>query len=96
MPILLCRLELHLPHCHSLKEKRTIVQKAAGRLRARFNFSVSEVDHQDLWQRATLAAVSVGPDKRRLHALSESFIRESERILGGDLMDYDVEIFDYD
>lgn len=43
-----------------------------------------------------MAAVSVGPNRIVLERLSEKFIRESERILGGDLVDYYIEFFEYD
>ena len=49
MPIVFCSLEIHLPHSHSLKEKRSVLRKVVDRLRSRFNFSVSEIEHQELW-----------------------------------------------
>ncbi len=73
-----------------------IVRKTAGRLRSRFNFSVSEIDHQELWQRARLGAVSIGPDRIELERISNQLIRECERILGGDLLRFNIEIFDHD
>ncbi|MBI4445821.1 MAG: DUF503 domain-containing protein [Acidobacteria bacterium] len=94
MSIVFCSLEIHLPYSHSLKEKRSILHKAQDRLRSRFNFSISELDHQELWQRARLGAVSIGPDRKRLEQISEDFIRESERILGPDLVSYQVEFFE--
>jgi uncharacterized protein YlxP (DUF503 family) len=39
--------ELHLQGVTSLKGKRSIVKSVIGRLKSRFNVSVSEVDHQD-------------------------------------------------
>ena len=60
MPIAYCTLEIYLPYAQSLKEKRMVLRKAQDRLRARSNFSIAEVDYQDLWQRAKLAAVTVG------------------------------------
>ncbi len=59
-------LELRLEDSHSLKEKRHVVAGLKDRLRHKFNVSVAEIDHQDLWQRATLAAVTVSSD--RTHA----------------------------
>ncbi len=96
MPIVFCSLEIHLPYSHSLKDKRNVLRKTADRLRSRFNFSVSEIEHQDLWQRGRLGAVSIGPDAKRLEELAESLVRESERILGGDLVSYHIEIFEHD
>jgi len=60
------RWELHLPGCHSLKDKRRIVKSLKDRLHARFNVSAAEVDHQDVWQRASLAAAIVSGDARHV------------------------------
>jgi uncharacterized protein len=46
--------ELHFPEAASLKGKRHFVRSAKDNLRNRFGASVAEVDHHDLWQRATL------------------------------------------
>ena len=46
--------ELHFPEAGSLKAKRHFVRSAKDTLRGRFGASVAEVDHHDLWQRATL------------------------------------------
>lgn len=48
---------------HSLKEKRAILQRVLTRLKQRYNVSVSEVGHQDLWQRAEIAIVSVSSNR---------------------------------
>ncbi|MBI4729945.1 MAG: DUF503 domain-containing protein [Acidobacteria bacterium] len=53
------RYELLLPGCGSLKEKRSVLRRAVAVVRQKFNASVAEVDHLDLWQRATLAACVV-------------------------------------
>ena len=57
---------------------------------------VSEIGHQDVWQRARVGAVSIGPDRKVLERVSTQFIRESERILGGELVRYDVEFLECD
>ncbi len=94
MPIAFCSLEIHLPHSHSLKEKRSVLRKVVDRLRSRFNFSVSEIEHQELWQRARVGAVAIGPHRIVLEGLSAKFIRESERILGGDLLSVSLHKYD--
>ncbi len=55
--------DLHLEGCHSLKEKRAVLQSLKAAL-GRLNLSVAEVEHQDLWQRAGIAAAAVGSDRR--------------------------------
>ena len=51
--IALLTLDIHIPHAQSLKDKRMVVRRLKDRLRSKFNVSVSETDHQELWQRAT-------------------------------------------
>ncbi len=62
MVVGLCRVELHIPNGHSLKDKRKVVVGLKDRLRRKFNLSVSEVDDQDLWQRAVLGMACVAND----------------------------------
>ncbi len=52
------RVELHLPFTHSLKEKRTILNRIKDRIR-NTGAAVAEVDHADLWQRAALGVAIV-------------------------------------
>ena len=94
MPVAYCTLELHLPYAHSLKEKRMILRKAQDRLRARFNFSIAEVDYQDLWQRAKIAAVTVGADNAVLERVTQQFVTEAENILGDLIIDCQVSFID--
>jgi hypothetical protein len=71
--------ELHLPGCQSLKDKRTIVKSLKDRLHRRFNISVAETAHQDLWQRCELTAAVASTDRR--HA--ESVLREADELVAG-------------
>lgn len=71
--------ELHLGACQSLKEKRQIVKSLKDRLHQRFNVSVAETDHHDLWQRAELSAAVVSTDRR--HA--EQVLQEVDRLVAG-------------
>ena len=84
-------LELHLPDAHSLKDKRQTLRKLKERLRAHFNVAVAELDHQDSWQRATVGVVSLSNDSLHLTQLLEAVSTESERILGGDLVESHIE-----
>jgi uncharacterized protein len=62
MLVALERFDLRIPACTSLKEKRHVVKTLTNGLRSRFNVAVAEVDHQDLWQRATIAVSAVGAE----------------------------------
>ncbi|PLR84253.1 DUF503 domain-containing protein [Bacillus canaveralius] len=48
---------------HSLKEKRAVLQRILARLRQKYNISVAEVGHQDVWQRTEIAIVAVSSAK---------------------------------
>jgi uncharacterized protein YlxP (DUF503 family) len=52
-------MDLHLPESHSLKEKRAVLRPILEGSRRRFAVAAAEVDHQDRWQRATLAVAVV-------------------------------------
>ncbi len=47
----------------SLKDKRAVLQRIMTRLKQKFNVSVSEIDHQDMWQRATIGIVAITSSK---------------------------------
>jgi len=81
MPVALLQIDLHLPHAHSLKDKRMAIRSVKDRLRKRFNVSVSETAHQDLWQRAGIGIASVGPDARYLEDQLSLALQEVERTL---------------
>ena len=60
------RLDLRVPGCSSLKAKRHVVKALTSALRARFNVSVAEVDHHELWHRTAIAVAAV--DREQYHA----------------------------
>ncbi len=86
-----CMLEFHLPACRSLKQKRMFLNRLKGRVSSRFNVAIAEVDHHDLWQRSTVAVVSVSTEQAHLDALFEKVVREAERAGDGELLRYEVE-----
>ena len=87
-------LELRLPDAHSLKDKRHTVKSLKDRLRSKFNVAVAEIDFQDLWQRAAVAAVTVASDHGRAEQVLQSVEAEASALLGRDLVDVTVEWLD--
>jgi uncharacterized protein YlxP (DUF503 family) len=84
-------LELRLENSHSLKEKRHVVQSLKERLRNRFNVAVAEIDYQDLWQRAAVAAVTVSSDQVHAEKVLRSVEDEAASLLGQELVGATVE-----
>jgi len=60
------RVELHLPNPQSLKEKRAVLRPFVEGIRRLGSYSVAEVGHHDLWQRATVGVAIAAPDGRSL------------------------------
>ena len=52
--------DLYIPLCQSLKEKRRPLNALKTKLSAAFNVSVAEVDEQDSWQKSVRTFVHVG------------------------------------
>lgn len=84
-------LELQLADSHSLKEKRHVVQSVKERLRNKFNVAVAEIDCQELWQRAVLAAVTVSGDRGHAETVLQAVEREAASLLGPALAGATVE-----
>jgi uncharacterized protein YlxP (DUF503 family) len=76
--IVLLTVDVHLPFAQSLKDKRMILRGVKDRAK-KFNVSVAEVDHHDLWQRATLAVVVVATDGAHAEKELQAVVNEIER-----------------
>ena len=87
--------ELHLTEARSLKAKRKVVVRLKDRLRARYNVAVSELDeHADLWQRASVAVVSVAASREPLARLFEAVHREAEAQVPGHVIETGAEFIE--
>lgn len=87
----LCLIRLHLPGVGSLKEKRQVLRSLKDRLRQQYNVSVAEVEHQDLWQRATIGIVGIASARAPLEQTFASIQGEVERRIPGEVLGCDVE-----
>ena len=93
MHIGVCRLTLHLPDAHSLKDKRQVARSVTSRIRNQFNVAVSEAADNDLWQRLTLVVCCVsneGGHANEILSRVVSFVTETRRDL--EVLDYETEI----
>lgn len=90
MPIASLTLEIRIEGAHSIKDKRQVLRSLKDKLRASFNVSVSELDSQGLWQRATLGVVGVSDSRDYLQGLMDKVERAAARIAnnaGGEVVD---------
>lgn len=68
-------LQIDIPGCKSLKDKRSRLKPLLTRLHREFNISVAEIDHHDVWQSAVIACALVsnssGHTQRALQSVIE-------------------------
>jgi uncharacterized protein YlxP (DUF503 family) len=84
--------ELHLPDVGSLKGKRHVLKGLKEKVRQRFEVAVAEVDHHDMWQRATLAVACVSHDSRHANEVVSKAVDFIEDNVDGYVTDVSVEI----
>lgn len=84
--------EFFIPHCSSLKEKRKLIHGIVARVRKRFNVSISEVGHHELWQRSVIGFSAVGSNVPEVelitNTIKETFYNYAE--------DMEITTFFYD
>lgn len=76
----------------SLKAKRQVLRSIKDRTRRRFNVSIAEVDHNDLWQRATLGVCCASNDKVHANQVLCEVINFIDGNFPIELLDYSIEI----
>ena len=73
--VVLMQVHLFFPESGSLKAKRAELNSVKAHLRTRNGASVAEVDHQDTWQRATLAVAIAGGSPGLCHDAADNVVR---------------------
>lgn len=61
----------------SLKDKRAVLRRMIDRVKNKYNVSISELDHQNLWQRTTIGIVAISSSTEA----AEREIRRVEKFL---------------
>jgi uncharacterized protein YlxP (DUF503 family) len=86
------RIELHLPAASSLKDKRSVVRALKEKIRHRTQAAVAEVDHQDLWQRASIGVAVVSGERRHVDTVLQSVRRLVEGTYEAQLLDWQEQL----
>jgi uncharacterized protein len=84
------RLDLRIPACGSLKEKRHLIKTLTNGIRSTFQVAVAETGYQDMWQRAELGVAAVGSQGHHLKKVMHGVERFVERWAEVDIIDTDV------
>ena len=86
------RIELHIHAAGSLKDKRSVVRSLKERIRHRVHAAVAEVDHQDLWQRATLGVAVVSGERRQIDEMLQSVRNLVESTHAAQVLDWQEQL----
>jgi len=78
MKVGVSQITLHLPGCHSLKDKRQVVKSVMARVRQQFEVAIAEVDEQDRWQIAVLGVSCVSNSSQHIDEILERVRRYIE------------------
>ena len=72
--------DLRIPVCGSLKEKRSVLSRILRRTQNEFNVSIAEIGDNDLWRRARIGFSVVGNDRPYINAKMDHILRFIERL----------------
>ena len=90
------RIELYIDGNRSLKGKRQMLRSVIQRVKSRFgNVSISEVDSQDLWQRATIGVSFVSNDAPYVNSVLDQVSGFIESMGIAQIVSRDLEIIHF-
>ena len=75
MSIGILTLEIQLPGCKSLKEKRSRLKPLIARLHREFNVSVAELSQMDSWDQATIGCALISNNQQFSNSSLHTIIR---------------------
>jgi uncharacterized protein YlxP (DUF503 family) len=93
MVVGLANIDIHIPESGSLKSKRHLLKGIKDRVKNKFNVSIAEVGHNDLWQRTTIGVSVVANDKKFANQVLSKVVEQINKENGLQILDYSIEIF---
>lgn len=75
---------LFLPSSRSLKDKRRLIKGMIEKIKNRYNVSISELDHHDLWQKSKICIAYIAknqPGIEKTFQKIEGFIESNPEII---------------
>jgi uncharacterized protein YlxP (DUF503 family) len=92
MVVGLANIDIHIPESGSLKSKRHFLKSIKDRIKNKFNVSIAEVGHNDLWQRTTIGVSVVANDKKFANQVLSKVVEQINKEDGVQILDYSIEI----
>jgi uncharacterized protein YlxP (DUF503 family) len=88
-------LDLFIAENNSLKEKRRILKRIIERVKNKFNVSIAEVGHHDVWQSAQLGLCIVGNDRRFINSSLDKAVSFIEQLGGAEIVNSEIELLNF-
>ena len=79
MAVAVLTLQIEIPGCKSLKQKRSHLKPLLTRLHREFNISIAEIDQQEVWDHAIIACALISNDRRFAENALQSIIHWLEK-----------------
>lgn len=92
MVVGVARIELRIPGCRSLKEKRRHVRSLVERVRARYGVAIAEVDALDSWQEVVLGVACVSNSSAHVSRVLDSVLKSMDRADPLVLVDMSIQV----
>lgn len=92
MKILAIKIKLYAPRVHSLKEKRMIVKSILGKLKNKFDVSVSEIEAQDIHQTIVIGVAAIVPHQAGADSMTEEILSFVEMNTEAEILEYETEL----
>ena len=89
-------IELSIVDAGSIKAKRRVAQAIKGRVRERFNVSISEIGDPDDRQSLSIGCVSVGSEPGHLRERLEKVVRYVESLTLAEVLSDDIVVVSLD
>lgn len=84
--------QLRIPGCHSLKEKRSVLKKTLNLIRTGHNVGVAEIDGMNTWQKTVLGIVTVYNDRQIVEQVFYKVIEDLEAKRDIEVVDYSMQM----
>ena len=95
MVVGVCQLKLNIPGAHSLKDKRQVLKSLMARVKGKFNVSVAEVGHNDVWQSALIGIAVLGNERDFVNSVLDHIVDFIEGLRTVEVLSCEIEIMNY-
>lgn len=83
-------LKLIINNSNSLKEKRMIIKSITSKSSSKYNFSVAEVDDQDIWNLSTIGFAMVSNEKTIIERSFQKLINDIDNLCEVEIIQRDI------